>query len=52
MVAVGCLFIKSGEGSAKELLRDLVEVRGLLGGGGEGLCDCVVGQGAEACEVG
>ena len=31
MVAVGCLFIRSGEGSSKELLKDLVEVgvRGL-----------------------
>jgi hypothetical protein len=26
MVAVGCLFIRSGEGSSKELLKDLVEV--------------------------
>ena len=26
MVAVGCLFARSGEGSPKELLRDLVEV--------------------------
>lgn len=30
MVAVGCLFIRSGEGSSKELLKDLVEVGGDL----------------------